>query len=100
MKKLSWKKASILGLVLMAASAVTAAILPANSKSNNLVANDGTLDISDGHATCNPAGSATPTCSDTESAGAGGDSGSTGRVGDPTVTDGTNDAGAGDTLNS
>lgn len=43
MSKVSMRKFSVLGLVLLAASAVTAAIIPSKSKSSSTVANNGRL---------------------------------------------------------
>lgn len=48
MQKSSIKKLSILGVVLVAASAVTAAVLPNNSKDNSPIANTDVLEDSTG----------------------------------------------------
>jgi hypothetical protein len=72
MKKLSVQKLSLLGLVLMGASAVTAAVLPSNTKdASNLVVN-GSLTNSDDNGingSCVVTGNITNACNDTDSTG-------------------------------
>jgi hypothetical protein len=68
MKRITWQGASVLGLVLMIASAVTAAVQPASAKSSDKVANNGTLDpstLTPGQLTCNPTANVNKTCVDT-----------------------------------
>jgi hypothetical protein len=60
MKKKTWRRISVLGVVLMAASAVTAAILPNTSNSAILVDQDGSLTAA-GTAEGNPVASCTAT---------------------------------------
>jgi hypothetical protein len=73
MKKLSIQKLSLLGLVLMGASAVTAAVLPSNKKDSSKQAAQGSITF---NATQNLAGSCTQTdeindgvCNNTSTAG-------------------------------
>lgn len=91
MQKDQIKKLSVLGLVLMAASAVTAAIIPSSKKETKNVALNGSLTFA---GTVNNAGTCTPTnghftqgCNDTNSAA--GESGETGLFENPSVSNST-----------
>lgn len=92
MQKVSIQKFSLLGLVLMAASAVTAAILPSNSKNDKDFVANGSLTNSTTAAiggvvqqTCTPTSIINNACNDTA---AGEVSGTTG-IGDGTISDNT-----------
>jgi hypothetical protein len=93
MKKVVIKKLSLLGLILIAASAVTATIFPSNKKPNtNSFIPNGSITLDDNHsnASCTPTAIVNSGCYNTNSkAGVEGPSGSTRYSRNPSRSDNT-----------